>query len=192
MKSTNRKPLPSYTVTATIIPRTETGAHSSDTHEKTVTVQAKTRRAAMSEARTAFAALSKDDSLPYGFALTFREVTRKGDLRPYLRLSPGSSARGADMGRISTVPIGSGPIKMHLLRVRLDSGGYDAGGAYWGLGEPMYRAVSASEVPTAYGPRTAPISTGRVERVQRFTRAESRAEAKALIQEAIPGATFFR
>ena len=32
------------------------------------------------------------------------------------------------------------PAKLHLRRVRLDQGGYDRGGAYWGLGEPIYCA----------------------------------------------------
>jgi hypothetical protein len=31
-------------------------------------------------------------------------------------------------------------IKMHLVRVHLDAGGYDAGGSYWGIGEPLYQA----------------------------------------------------
>lgn len=30
------------------------------------------------------------------------------------------------------------PYPMHLVRCPLDSGGYDQGGAYWGLGEPLY------------------------------------------------------
>lgn len=44
---------------------------------------------------------------------------------------------GAPMGRGSS-PLGSG--KVHLARVRLDSGGYDRGGAYWGIGEPLFCA----------------------------------------------------
>jgi hypothetical protein len=30
--------------------------------------------------------------------------------------------------------------KVRLARVRLDSGGYDSGGAYWGTGVPLWRA----------------------------------------------------
>lgn len=44
---------------------------------------------------------------------------------------------GAPMGR-SGSPLGSGRIR--LQRVRLDSGGYDRGGAYWGVGEPLWVA----------------------------------------------------
>ena len=44
---------------------------------------------------------------------------------------------GAPMGRGGS-PLGSG--KTHLARVRLDSGGYDPGGAYWGTGEPIFVA----------------------------------------------------
>lgn len=32
--------------------------------------------------------------------------------------------------------------KVSLRRIPLDSGGYDAGGAYWGFGEPIYSALS--------------------------------------------------
>lgn len=47
---------------------------------------------------------------------------------------------GAPMGRHTGPTIGYGG-KISLRKVRLDSGGYDAGGAYWGLrrrGEAMY------------------------------------------------------
>jgi hypothetical protein len=33
------------------------------------------------------------------------------------------------------------PGKLSLQRVRLNSGGYDSGGAYWGIGEPLYVAT---------------------------------------------------
>lgn len=53
----------------------------------------------------------------------------------------GDPKRGAAMGRVST----HGPSKGHkftLKHIKLDSGGYDAGGAYWGLGEKLYWAAS--------------------------------------------------
>lgn len=31
--------------------------------------------------------------------------------------------------------------KITLQKIRLDSGGYDPGGAYWGVGRPLYWAV---------------------------------------------------
>lgn len=110
-------------------------------------------------------------------------------------LSRGCSSRGADMGRTSTLPaVNVSNPRFHLVRVRLDSGGYDSGGAYWGHGKPLYRAVSVDKMPTAYrmwgdGDIT---STGRVDHVERFVRADSRDEAKAAIRGAIPTATFFR
>ena len=45
---------------------------------------------------------------------------------------------GAPMGRGEDVPL-IGKIRMR--RVRLDSGGYDPGGAYFGLGAPLYYAA---------------------------------------------------
>lgn len=45
---------------------------------------------------------------------------------------------GAPMGRLESreTPV----CKVRLFRVRLDSGGYDDGGAYWGIGQPLYCA----------------------------------------------------
>ena len=66
-----------------------------------------------------------------------------------LKLEKAYSKRGADLGRADTFErIGDPnpplfavvtdderqfPYRFHLTRVRLDSGGYDAGGAYWGI-----------------------------------------------------------
>lgn len=52
------------------------------------------------------------------------------------KLSKGYTKYGADMGRHSTPVSG----KVTLERMRIDSGGYDSGGAYWGTGEPLWRA----------------------------------------------------
>lgn len=46
---------------------------------------------------------------------------------------------GAPMGRTSAHPHGHDfDGKLYLHRIRLDSGGYDSGGAYWGVGKPLY------------------------------------------------------
>lgn len=83
------------------------------------------------------------------------------------------SERGADMGRPTFMPEApSQPLKLHLERVSIDSGGYDRGGAYWGLGDPLYVAHA--------------------ENVQVFYRTKSRAEAKAVVKLDIPSATFYR
>jgi len=47
-----------------------------------------------------------------------------------------SSQYGAPMGRKSFMP--HEPTKVAVFRVRLDRGGYDDGGAYWGTGQPLY------------------------------------------------------
>lgn len=55
-----------------------------------------------------------------------------------------SSRYGAPMGRadwLDLKPDDLAPRTVHLFRVRLDSGGYDAGGAYWGHGEPLFCAT---------------------------------------------------
>ena len=64
---------------------------------------------------------------------------------------------GADLGRrnwpntyTDNVPadFAAQPHKLHLARVYLDSGGYDSGGAYWGMGASLYRAWSEDSEPT--------------------------------------------
>ena len=69
------------------------------------------------------------------------------------------------------------PHKFHLQKVKLDSGGYDSGGAYWGLrsrGWSLYWATNEQET------------------VQRFFDAKSRDEAKGILREEFPNCTFFR
>jgi len=51
------------------------------------------------------------------------------------------SRYGAPMGRASYQDVGPfAKRSISLFRVRLDSGGYDDGGHYWGHGEPIYCA----------------------------------------------------
>ena len=54
--------------------------------------------------------------------------------------------------------------KLHLQRVRINAGGYDEGGAYWGTGEPLYWAWDDDG------------------EVQMFVRAADREEAKRKLQ----------
>ena len=57
-----------------------------------------------------------------------------------------NSRYGAPMGRRDT---GTAPIDdiktVRVFRVRLDSGGYDDGGAYWGDGGPIYCATDGAD-----------------------------------------------
>ena len=64
-------------------------------------------------------------------------------------------------------------LKLHLNRVRLDSGGYDSGGAYWGHGGPLYVAYDDAGL------------------FQEFTRAWSRSEAQREILADNDGVTFY-
>ncbi|MER8924302.1 hypothetical protein [Mesorhizobium sp. M0859] len=63
--------------------------------------------------------------------------------------------------------------KVTLQRVRLDSGGYDHCGAYWGIGSPLYWAAT---------------DDGQLDET---FRASSRDAAKAHVRESIPHATFY-
>jgi hypothetical protein len=58
------------------------------------------------------------------------------------RLSNVSSAFGAPMGRRSNNLDSTG--KVRVFRVPLNSGGYDSGGAYWGIGGRLYCAEDES------------------------------------------------
>lgn len=50
-----------------------------------------------------------------------------------------SSRRGAPMGRPEWRNAPAGPVR--LFRVPINAGGYDPGGAYWGLGQHLYCAT---------------------------------------------------
>lgn len=56
-----------------------------------------------------------------------------------LSLENVSNKYGAPMGRAESLPEDRNqPILPHLVRVRLDSGGYDRDGAYWGVERSHY------------------------------------------------------
>ncbi len=87
---------------------------------------------------------------------------------------------GSSIGRASSAPGPCTPgAKFSLSLLKLNSGGYDSGGAYWGLGPNLYRAYS---------------SEGNGEEIQEcFLRAKDREEAKEKIKEHwFPGAKFYR
>lgn len=79
------------------------------------------------------------------------------------------------MGRRSNYPENhNAPIKLRLVRLRMVDLCYDQGGAYWGMGTPLYWAHGESE--------DADI----------FLRAQNRESAKELIREKLPNARFYR
>lgn len=84
-----------------------------------------------------------------------------------MRLPNVSSRYGAPMGRASSQVSG----KVRLAQVRLDSGGYDNGGAYWGHGLPLWRAEDT-------------------EGHEQYFRSLSRGTAKALLAQ--KGCRFYR
>jgi hypothetical protein len=60
---------------------------------------------------------------------------------------------GAPMGRGGLQPENYAAFagkRVHLRRVRLDSGGYDRGGAYWGTGAPLFCAWDDESGEEAY------------------------------------------
>jgi hypothetical protein len=95
----------------------------------------------------------------------------------------GDPARGAQLGRPTTDPAdvaaAASPFRFYLQRVRLDAGGYDSGGAYWGVGAPLYRfeagegADDLTEWPAG------------------FLRARTRADAKRQLRDTYAGARFY-
>lgn len=98
-----------------------------------------------------------------------------------LSLSNACSRYGASMGRDSTSDrdlrqLAPEPVKLSLRRVPLDAGGYDSGGAYWGAGEPLYRASDEAGLGE----------------VTLFLRARDRAHAKTLVLAKLPNARFYR
>lgn len=57
---------------------------------------------------------------------------------------------GAPLGRRGSLATVEPEGKVSLQRVRLDNGGYDAGGAYWGHGAPLYCAMDEGGAFTSY------------------------------------------
>lgn len=85
-----------------------------------------------------------------------------------------SCRHGAPMGR-HTGPdyLDTSAGRIHLQRVPINSGGYDRGGAYWGIGAPLWFAQDQDGN-------------------SRFFRARDRDAAKAAIRADFPDAAFFR
>lgn len=86
-----------------------------------------------------------------------------------------NSQYGAPMGRRDNgAPAHVDGERLYLRHVPLDSGGYDSGGAYWGIGQRLYAWSNAE------GDRSG------------YFRARDRDAAKVYIREDAPDARFFR
>ena len=104
-----------------------------------------------------------------------------------IKLAKAYSKYGADKGRPSFLPEDRAvAVKLRLVQLRLDSGGYDSGGAYWGLRQPgrrLYWAESLEEFALTrwlFGTIEMTIDAG------------DRAEAKKKIRALLPNARFHR
>lgn len=86
----------------------------------------------------------------------------------------GDASRGAALGQPSQVPEAAPLSRISLRRERLDSGGYDSSGSYWGIGSPLYWAADDSG---AY---------------EEWFRASDREAAKEHVRETYPAARFYR
>lgn len=72
-----------------------------------------------------------------------------------IKLPNVNSRYGAPMGRSNVAPANwqadPEPRSLRLVKVPLDAGGYDAGGAYWGLGgKPLYCLATRAGEPLAF------------------------------------------
>jgi hypothetical protein len=108
-------------------------------------------------------------------------------------LPKGCDYRGAQMGRVTTLPIDrSVPLKYAMIKLNLVDYDYDVKGSYWGhspLNGDIYWAKSDEEIATKF---TTDYSTGRVEHSQIFVRARNRKEAKERVREWVSNAKFYR
>ena len=87
----------------------------------------------------------------------------------------GDTKRGASLGRSSRA--GESDQRIHLRKIRLDSGGYASGGAYWGIGGALYEAFT---------------DDGAIYHTYRDYSRNPRESIKAEIAADFPGARFYR
>jgi|SRR5262245_6381066 len=88
----------------------------------------------------------------------------------------GDPARGAALGRADHLDGWRGR-KWSIRRVRINRGGYDDSGAYWGIGAPLFRCATDDDKPGL---------------CLVHIRAKDRSAARAEIARDYPGARFFR
>lgn len=86
------------------------------------------------------------------------------------------SRYGAPMGRRGAHPGDDPHCQLWVRRVRLDRGGYDEGGAYWGHGQPLWYIHGTDEFE------------GERDFIEDFRRAPTKAQAIAAWREQWPNA----
>lgn len=91
---------------------------------------------------------------------------------------------GSQMGRhFDRLTAAHGKVTLRIRRVRLDSGGYDDGGAYWGTGTPLFQAYGtdgSGESVTLY--RRAPDKKTAVEHLTAEIRRDTAVEFRGQIR----------
>lgn len=115
----------------------------------------------------------------------------------YPKMTKGYSRWGAYMGRPNSIDkkLQDVPLLFHVYELKIDSGGYDAGGAYWGQrpnGIHLYRALSWTHFPSS-GPREycrLAAAKNKDDWQEMFIDAENRAEAKDIVRESFHKARF--
>lgn len=102
-------------------------------------------------------------------------------------IRPVSGRYGAPLGRLEYRPDDwRAAFKLHVRRVPLDKGGYDQGGAYWGLGDRLYVAYTNGEADAGETVRF-------FFRVKKLALAGSWAmDAQACVLRRYPNARFYR
>lgn len=125
------------------------------------------------------------------------------------------SQYGAPMGRPSYGHGADPTTPFTLRRIRINQGGYDDGGAYWGTGQPLYwycayetddtvetgrcvycnqgvrGAVNGDCRDSSTGNHKFPVTSEEVE-ISDYIRADSREHAKSIVRAKYPNATFAR
>jgi hypothetical protein len=85
--------------------------------------------------------------------------------------------RGARMGRMSILPDNKeASVKLRMEKLKWSCGDYDQGGAYWG--RSGYDSIYCAWLPNS--------------NIKIFVRASNREQAKNLVIEDLPNATFFK
>ena len=102
-------------------------------------------------------------------------VANVGDSDMTRQLPQVNCRYGAPLGRRTRRDVSTfESVKLAMQRVPLNSGGYDSGGAYWGIGAPLYWYASDDG------------------KIDGFVRAAGREAAKAEIRQTYPHARFYR
>lgn len=105
-----------------------------------------------------------------------------------MTLSKVHSQYGAPRGRPENTDGRTLPIKFHLVRMRINQGGYDDGGAYWGRDAPLYHAWG--ETPPVMNAGYYGLADDADQEF--YLRAYSHDDAKARVLRKFPRASFYR